>query len=153
LANKVLLPVLGDQFGRVLEEGQLALTFDGSMFWLNYFQRHFPLAPDSYATILGLHLDQLREKLGEENLDLLEYLSILTAIQNLPPRTETDSENLGIRRREKELIKRRLHELVTRSGAVREHLEANLRQLNGTRGDPRSFDPLETLLEQQAYRL
>ena len=153
LANKVLLPVLGDQFGRVLEDAQLLLHFDDTGFCLHYHQRRFPIAPDSYATILAPRADDLRHALGEQHADVLEYLSILTAIHNLPPRTETDPARIDERRREKEVVKRRLQELVARSAAVREQVAAGVREFNGTRGDPRSFDRLDDLLQQQAARL
>lgn len=153
LANKVLLPVLGDQFGKVLEDGQLLVRYVSGAFWLEYFERRFPLAPRSYAVILSLRLDELQQRLGEQHADVLELLSILTAVKNLPPRTETDPERLSERRREKEIIKRRLHALVERSSTVADFVAENVRQINGRPGEPRSFDRLDELLQRQAYRL
>ncbi|HUQ72493.1 MAG TPA: alpha-amylase family glycosyl hydrolase, partial [Planctomycetaceae bacterium] len=49
LANKVLLPVLGDQFGKVLEDGQLVVTCEGGAFWVTYFEERFPIAPGTYG--------------------------------------------------------------------------------------------------------
>ncbi|HEX9189179.1 MAG TPA: malto-oligosyltrehalose synthase, partial [Vicinamibacteria bacterium] len=57
------------------------------------------------------------------------------------------------RQREKEVIKRRLGELLDRSPAVRAAVGASLADINGRRGDPRSFDRLEALLADQGYRL
>ena len=37
LANKVLLPILGDQYGRVLENGELKVSFDAGTFFLHYY--------------------------------------------------------------------------------------------------------------------
>jgi (1->4)-alpha-D-glucan 1-alpha-D-glucosylmutase len=153
LADKVLLPVLGDQFGKVLEEGHLVVRLEAGAFWLNYFSSRFPIAPKSYAVILSPGVEPLQQQLGGEHPDMLEYLSILTAIKNLPPRTETDNERVIERQREKEIVKRRLHELVERSPAVAEVLAGALRDLNGRQGEPRSFDRLDELLGEQAYRL
>jgi (1->4)-alpha-D-glucan 1-alpha-D-glucosylmutase len=153
LANKVLLPVLSDQFGNVLEDGKMFVKYEGGAFWLEYFENCFPLAPGSYAVILTPILPNFQAHLGEEHPDVLELFSILTAIKNLPARTETDPDRLAERRREKEVVKRRLHELVERSPEFKELLSSSLRELNGITGDPRSFDRLDGLLEQQAYRL
>lgn len=153
LADKVLLPVLGDQFGKVLEDGQLTLHFEDGAFWLHYYDARFPITPGAYALILADAAEPLRQQLGDEHPDLLEYLSILTAIRNLPPYTETDSQRIAERQREKEIIKQRLKHLVDRSPEVAASLEENLRQLNGSRGNPRSFDRLDELLSQQPYRL
>ena len=55
--------------------------------------------------------------------------------------------------REKEVIKRRLAALAAESEPVREFIEQNVALFNGQPGDPRSFDLLDDLLEQQCYRL
>jgi len=57
------------------------------------------------------------------------------------------------RRREKEVIKRRLAELTNRSEPLRAFIEQNVALFNGQPGDPRSFDLLNDLLEHQCYRL
>jgi (1->4)-alpha-D-glucan 1-alpha-D-glucosylmutase len=153
LAHKVLLPVLGDQFGKVLEDGQLSVAFTDGMLWLNYFDQRFPLSPRSYAVVLALRIDELTSVLGPDSPDLQELLSIITAIKNLPPRTEVDPDRLAERRREKEVVKRRLHELCQRSERVAEFIHDNVALINGRRGESRSFDRLDELLQDQAYRL
>lgn len=153
LANKVLLPVLGDQFGKVLEEGHLAVRYGEGAFWLECYGLRFPLAPRSYALILAIGLDELQQQLGEQDPGLQELLSILTAIKNLPTRTETDLDKLAERRREKEVIKRRLHALVESSAPLATFVAAGVRTISGQPGDPRSFDRLDELLQEQAYRL
>jgi len=51
LENKVLLPVLGDQYGRVLENQELKLTLEEGAFFIHYHERTFPEAPISYRHI------------------------------------------------------------------------------------------------------
>ena len=51
------------------------------------------------------------------------------------------------------MIKRRLAALAAESEPVRRFIEENVAPFNGTPGDPRSFDLLDELLEQQCYRL
>src|SRR5205085_5003453 len=83
----------------------------------------------------------------------LELESIITSLSHLPPRTETDPARQRERRREKEVVKRRLSTLVKESNEVRAAVFEALQRLNGTKGRPESFDTLEQLLSDQAYRL
>src|SRR6266542_5820157 len=52
LGAKVLVPVLGDQFGRVLERGELVLARDGGAFVIRYYDHVFPVAPRSVPLVL-----------------------------------------------------------------------------------------------------
>lgn len=153
LKNKVLLPVLGDQFGRVLENQQLQLRFADGVFTLHYYDRVFPIAPRSYALVLGHRLEELTTALGAEDPAALEYQSILTALHHLPPLDTTDPARRTERDREKEVVKRRLRSLCEQAPAVLEFIQQNVAHFNGQAGNPRSFDPLEKLLNEQAYRL
>ncbi|MBN2579612.1 MAG: malto-oligosyltrehalose synthase [Pirellulales bacterium] len=152
LHQKVLLPVLGDQFGKVLEAGQIRLVYENGAFHFTYFEMKLPIAPRTYIPILEDQLSRLVETLGETQEDVQELRSILTSLSHLPLQTEVSAEKIEERNREKEVIKRRLTALCERSAAVRKTLDATVGRYNGTRGDPRSFDLLEALLDQQAYR-
>ncbi len=153
LENKVLLPILGDQYGAVLEAGELRLTLEKGAFSVRYYEHALPINPRQYRTVLLHRIDDLVVRLGKEHEHLEELLSICTACENLPQRTETDPSRVEERRREKEIIKRRLAALVETSGEIRDHVEGNVRAFNGTPGDPRSFDLLDRLLDAHAYRL
>lgn len=153
LANKVLLPILGDQFGKVLEDQELVLTFEDGGFWLHYYQRGFPIAPHSWAMILRHRIDALQLTLTDDEEHLREYESILTAIGHLPGMTETDPQKVCERRREKEVLKRRLKDLADAAPHVSRFIKENVALFNGTRGDAHSFDLLDQLLAEQPYRL
>ncbi|MBL8800288.1 MAG: malto-oligosyltrehalose synthase, partial [Planctomycetia bacterium] len=122
-------------------------------FTIHYFDHRFPVAPRSYWLILSQRLDELEKLLEPGAAALLEYQSILTALKNLPARTETDPARLAERQREKEVIKRRLAALTAESFLVRDFIEETLTLFNGKAGDPASFNLLEQLLDAQAYRL
>jgi (1->4)-alpha-D-glucan 1-alpha-D-glucosylmutase len=153
LENKVLLPVLGDHYGRVLERGELRLRYGGGGFFIDYWERSFPLNPRTYALILEPLLPGLVEKLGETADAVLELQSILTGLAHLPARTETKRAKVIERNREKEILKRRLATLVADNAVVAEAAAAQVQHMNGQPGDPKSFDALHVLLEAQAYRL
>ncbi|MEX2317278.1 MAG: malto-oligosyltrehalose synthase [Pirellulales bacterium] len=153
LAHKVLLPVLGDQYGKVLEEGRFELQFDDGAFGLRYETSRFPISVRSTALILRHRLEELKGRLSDDHPYVIEYQSILTAIKNLPPRTESDAELIQAGRRECEVIRRRLAALCDASPDVKEFVAENVRLFNGRPGDPHSFDLLDALLLDQAYRL
>lgn len=153
LANKVLLPVLGDQFGKVLEAGELKLICDEGNFHLETPYGRFPIAPRTYSLILSHRLDELRSSFSTESHEFQEYLSILTSINNLPLNTETSPERIAERIREKEVIKRRLRQLIDGSPLIADFIVKNLTEINGRPELPESFNRLDEILEKQAYRL
>jgi (1->4)-alpha-D-glucan 1-alpha-D-glucosylmutase len=153
LANKVLLPVLGDQFGHALEDGQISIAYGKGAFEAAYHDHVFPLAPRTWTTILEPALARLTTELGETSRESLELASIITALNHLPLRTETDAARVRERQREKEIVKERLAALMEASASVRAAVTASIADLNGIKGEPHSFDRLEQLLDAQAYRL
>ncbi len=152
LENKVLLPLLEDQYGRVLETGKIRLVFESGAFFLLYYQVKLPVAPCTYPAILEHTLTGVVRALGEEHVHVRELRSILTALRYLPPRTELPVDKIIERNREKEVIKRRLSALYEDGPEVRDALDASVELLNGIVGDPRSFDALDQLIDRQAYR-
>lgn len=155
LRGKVLLPVLGNHYGAVLENAELQLRFDAEQgeFAINYFDHRFPVDPAEYPTILAYRMDTLTSRLGIDNPLLLEYQSLITGFHNLPSREEKSHERLIERRRDKEVHKDHLAGLVAASPEISEFLEGNLDIFNGKTGEPSSFDQLHHLIEAQAYRL
>lgn len=153
LENQVLLPILGDQYGNVLESGQLKLIYEDGAFFVVYYDHKLPVAPGTYSGILSYNLESLIEQLGADDENAQELQSILTAINYLPNRTETSPERIDERKREKEIIKRRIATLYENSAAFRETLDTTVQTYNGTVGDPHSFDLLDQLIRSQAYRL
>lgn len=153
LANKVLLPVLGEQYGTVLENQELHLEYEHGAFFIRYYGRRFPVSPCTYSRVLSPRIEELAQRLTSDEGSNSEYQSILTAIRNLPTHSTTDAEKKQEREREKEVVKRRLNELCEKSSLVAEFIQENVRTLNGTPGQPRSFDELDQLLQAQPYRL
>jgi len=153
LRNKVLIPVLGDQYGNILEQQELKLVFEEGAFCLHYYDNIFPLRPQTYVIVLEHRLEELQVLMPPEDANLSEFLSIITALKHLPSHLATSQEKIEERYREKEVIKRRLQTLVKACSDIRSYIEENVRLFNGTKGDPRSFDLLDNLMNQQVYRL
>ncbi|MBI3465299.1 MAG: malto-oligosyltrehalose synthase [Planctomycetes bacterium] len=153
LKGKVLLPILGDQYGKVLENQELKLVYEDQRFLIAYYDRRFPVAPRSSMKVLQLALERVAPDLPAENPERMELESIITELENLPKRSELDPERIQQRYREKEVARRRLATLLESSGQIRTALDQAVVEFNGQAGNPRSFDRLEALLGDQAYRL
>src|SRR5687767_9450286 len=153
LEHKVLLPVLGDTYGVILERQEIKLEYENGAFRVRYHDNVFPITPGTYDRILDLDRQVLLQDVGTDSEEGIEFLSILTAIRHLPGRLVQDDEQRAERDREKEVVKRRLEALTSRCPRVLEHIAQAVATLNGVRGTPRSFDGLDALLSIQPYRL
>ncbi|HEU0008034.1 MAG TPA: malto-oligosyltrehalose synthase [Terriglobia bacterium] len=152
LENKVLLPILEDQYGKVLESGKLRLIYEDGAFSICYYDTKLPLAPRTYSRILEKAMEKLDQVLDRQSEHFQELLSILTALSYLPPRTEVSPERIEERFREKEIVKKRFSALSDSSTNVRSALEETIQTFNGVAGEPRSFDLLDALIDAQPYR-
>lgn len=155
LRGKVLLPVLGDHYGSVLEAGAFKLEFDtaSGAYAVRYYQHYFPIDPKTYPLVLEQHLTHLETSLGAEHARYLELQSLIAALRHLPARTEVTQDKLIERHRDKEVHKQRLAELFAAVPEIRQHVEQAVSLYNGSEGLPARFDLMHALLEQQAYRL
>ena len=153
LHAKLLLPILGDQYGKVLERGELRLEFRDGALLLRYFDNELPINPRQTPRVYRMTLDTLTSELGADNPSLHEYLSILRSLENLPAYTEQDAIRVVERQREKEVARARLQRLSSESPAIARHIQDAVNRVNGVPGQPGSFDALHDLLEAQPYRL
>ena len=153
LRGKVLLPILEDHYGAVLETGLLRLIFDDKKgeFGISYYDHLFPVDPATYAFVLGHGPERLEARLGVEAQCFIEFQSLIAAFENLP--TNREKEGLEARLRDKEVHKRHLARLCTEYPKIDSFIRENIVLFNGTEGDADSFYLLHRLLEAQAYRL
>ena len=153
LENKVLIPILGDQYGAILENQELKLGFEKGAFFLSYFDHRLPILPETYKDILSHRIDEAETLPGGDHPDFAELMSIITALTCLPSYTDRDPEKVVERHREKEIVKRRLQSLCDRNPAIRAYIEGNVAIYNGRAGDTKSFNLLDDLLHKQVWRL
>ena len=150
---KLVVPTLGDQYGKVLENGELRVDYAAGEFGILYYDHRFPVAPDSYPRLLEECRDRLEEELGRRDEHVQELASILTALRHLPPRRMLDAAAIEERNREKEIVKRRINALHAASAPFRAALDETLAVVNGEPGQASSFDRLDALIDDQSYRL
>ena len=138
LTNLVLVPVLGDHFGRVLEAGELKLQREGGKFHVKYHAHEFPVAPKTLPLILKRACSRMES-------DELAFIS--DAFNGLPDATETDAARILRRHRDKEILSRQLADLCSGDPHIAEAVDHALAEINH---DP---DLLDEILSNQNYRL
>ena len=153
LHAKLLLPILGDQYGQVLERGELELVFRDGALGLKYFENELPINPRQAPRVYRVAVAPLTDRLGADNPQLHEFLSIIASLENLPPFTESNPQRMAVRQREKEVARGRLSRLAAESPEVAAAILGAVEQFNGEPGRAESFDALHELLEMQPYRL
>ena len=136
--DKVLLPVLGDHYGRILEAGELQLRFAEGRFTLHYYEHRFPVDPSS------LH-DLLQRVYRRSGPELLGFLAESCA--RLPRPRVTGGEPAERRRRDQEVIQRLLDETCRDNAGTRAAVQAEVDAINA------SPDALDALIGEQNYRL
>ena len=154
LKGRVLLPILGDQYGVVLERGELKLGFDPAMgrFTLSYYEHQLPIDPQSYGGLIRRTLrTEVRHALPPVTTAALVRLA--DAFDRLPVRGEQDRLALQRRQREKSSLKARFAEQTRSQPVLAKAIAGVVEELNGRPGDRASFDALDALIDAQVYRL
>ncbi len=147
LRNTVLLPVLGDHYGRVLEAGELALERRGGGFEIRYHDHCWPVAPRSLDELLAAAAAHgERAGAGAPPAGWAELAFLAEAFGDLPLSTATDRESTARRHRDKEVLRGALARLLGEQPAIAAAVDAEVARVNA---DP---DLLDALLERQNYR-
>ena len=153
LAGKILIPILGDHYGKVLERQELELVFEKGGFFVSYFGNKFPIRPDTYKLILQHRIEDLQTRLSSDSPHLTELLRVITVLTHLTLHSKKNQDNIGERYYEKETIKNRLFMLCNESLEIRNFITENIRIFNGIKGNIQSFNRLDGLLSEQIWRL
>ena len=158
LRDKLLLPILGDQYGAELEAGRIRLEFDDDGFRIVYGDTKLPVDPQTIPIIFEPVEDQMdgfgdRSRASNYEMEKQELRDLLLGMRNLPPHATAEAEPAEKRRRTLPLLMEAFTALERRSSWIRQLTEKAVAQLNGRPGEVRSFDWLHRLLEAQVYRL
>ncbi len=139
LQGRVLLPMLGGQYGHVLEAGELRLDFDAETgrFLVCYWDHRLPVDPRHYARIFSAVPAPAP---GEADGDsALQVQSLIDAFGRLPDRDTGDEGERAMRLRDAPLHQRRLAELAGTHAWLRHWIAACLSQWNGRQGRARQL--------------
>ncbi len=138
LIAQVLVPVLGNHYGRVLDDGELAIARDGGSFVVRYFDHQVPVSPRT--------LDDLLQRAAVRTASD-ELASLATAFGRLPHALITEGDSVLERHRDKEVLRQRLADLCAADDTVAVAIDEEVKGIND------DFDALHALLERQNYRL
>jgi (1->4)-alpha-D-glucan 1-alpha-D-glucosylmutase len=149
LQDRIILPLLHDFYGRVLEAGGIRIEYQNDAFWVCYGSLRFPICPESYQGIIH----QLAWFKNPGSPVSLELEKIATQFRALPKPAGPD-DTKGIR--ERDFVRIRLRQefaAVVKDEKLANDLREVLATLNGDPKNPESFDHLHQILEEQNYRL
>ena len=151
LHDKVLLPILGDQYGRVLERGELKVHYEDGSFYLCYYEHRFPIAPGTYRYILDIALREFGAVQGRRFLRGAAKHPDRAGISAAPDRnrSRTNRRTRARKGNHQATPGTALPGSAASAGGNRRGVAAN----QWHAGDPRSFDTLDALLNDQSYRL
>jgi (1->4)-alpha-D-glucan 1-alpha-D-glucosylmutase len=138
LQNKVLIPVLGDQYGRVLAAGQIRIEVNRDSFTIRYMDHAFPISPRSLAIILTKAAMSARD-------DTLGFLA--DSLSRLPAPDAADPALAQERHRDKDVIYNLLKRLCDEQPQIYAFIISAVEGINS------DHDALDEILNQQNYRL
>jgi len=138
LRNTVLIPILSEHYGRVLEAGELQIVRRGAEFHVRYGENTYPVSPSSLGPLLGRAARQAGS-------DALAFLA--DAFSSLPRPTATDRASVRRRHRDKAVLRDQLRRLLDDDLVAATALDQAVAEMNA---DP---DALHALLDMQNYRL
>jgi (1->4)-alpha-D-glucan 1-alpha-D-glucosylmutase len=138
LRDKVLVPILGDQYGRVLQTGGIKVLRRGSRFQVECSGQTLPTSPTSLPVILSRAAEYAKS-------DTLSFLA--ASFGRLPQPEYVDRRTILARHRDKVVLFDLLERLSNEEPGVWEAIDQSVAELNG------NLDGLDDFLNQQNYRL
>jgi len=138
LQNKVLIPVLGAQYGEILKSGQLAIEYDGVAFQVRYADHAFPLSPES----LGIPLS-----IAARRIDASELGFIADSLERLPQPEPGQDNAAAARHRDKTVLYELLRRMCRETPGASEAITDVANEVNN------DLDALHGILNSQHYRL
>lgn len=148
IKGRVLAPMLGNFYGECLENGEIQLNYDETGLSVNYFSLKLPVRIESYARFITQNLGHLGRSLGRRHPDFIKLLGILYLMKSAPGETKGRERYDQIA-----FVKGLLWELYTQNPEVKEFIDNNVAFFNGEKGNPESYNLLDSLLKEQFYRL
>ncbi len=138
LRDKVLVPVLADQYGRVLESGGIKVLRSGAQFVVEAAGQKLPVAPTSLPAILA-------KAAVYAHSDTLSFIA--ASFGRLPAPSFEDRRTVLSRHRDKVVIAKLLDTLCAEEDGICGAIDRAVAELNA------DHDALDDLLNRQNYRL
>ncbi len=171
LKGKILVPVLGDQYGAVLDSGELTLRFnkERGSFAVWYHDHLFPLDPTTYPMILNRRLyvlveptveptvehsvEQSAEQFIESRQQIFQFTTLISALQNLPSRNKTTKLIQIERATNKWVLQYQLADMYRSNSLVARYIDDLVMEINQETLHAVDTLSLHSIMEAQAWRL
>jgi (1->4)-alpha-D-glucan 1-alpha-D-glucosylmutase len=144
LRNKLLLPILGDQYGTELESKHIQVSVQDGRPLVQYYDHTMPIAPRTVHLIFP-------PKGGADPAPHW-FRELLHKIDRVPPHETSQDELREQRQAELDHLLPQLRDAL-RSAELQPVIQSAVEIINGVEGDSHSFDRLHLLLDAQPYRL
>ena len=138
LRDKVLVPILGDQYGRVLQSGGIKVVRRGVKFQVECSGQSLPVSPPSLPVILARAAEYAKS-------DTLSFLA--ASFGRLPAPEYVDRRTILARHRDKVVLFTLLERLCAEQPEMFDVMDRAAAELN------ENLDALDDFLNQQNYRL
>ena len=138
LRDKVLMPVLGDQYGSALKRGEIKIAREDTEFVVTYFDQSFPMAPRSIAWPLG-------RGAALAPSDTLNFLA--ASFARLPSPESNERAVQLARHRDKTVLQKLFTRLCEEEPGVCKAIDEAVEEINN------NIEHLDELLNQQNFRL
>lgn len=136
--NKVLLPILGNHYGRIIEAKEIVIQRNESSFFIRYYEHILPASPKSLINILMPVASKIKSD---------ELFFIISSLHHLPPPSLTDRVLLKSRNRDKNVVYMLLSRIINEQAHIRKLIDEEIESINNNK------DKIASFLEKQNYRL
>ncbi|HEX4155373.1 MAG TPA: malto-oligosyltrehalose synthase [Acidobacteriaceae bacterium] len=138
LRDKVLVPILDDQYGRILRRGGIKITRQEGTFTVEAAGQSLPIAPETLSPLLTKAAEYASS-------DTLNFLA--ASYGRLPSAEATDRKTILARHRDKLVLQGLLNRLCREEKKVCNSVDRALCELN------ENLDALDEFLQQQHFRI
>jgi (1->4)-alpha-D-glucan 1-alpha-D-glucosylmutase len=138
LRNKILLPILENQYGVVLSSGAIKLTRSEMRFQIVLGDTRLPVSPSSMRAFLAPAAQALRS-------DTLAFLA--DSLARITPQIADGADAMFTLRRDRKILFSLFHEYLTEQSDAVGTIDAAIGAING------NIDSLDAFLQEQHYRL
>lgn len=83
LNGKVLAPFLGKPYGQCIESGELHLVFDDQGLGISYYDKRFPVRPESYWEVFGQRMKNFEMFRDQDSSASMQFTGAIYALKNL----------------------------------------------------------------------
>ncbi|MBD3345251.1 MAG: malto-oligosyltrehalose synthase [Chitinivibrionales bacterium] len=146
LRGRIIAPFLGKPLGDCISDKEISLVYENNRLQTAYYEKRFPVRPESYFEVFGRNLFALRQCLSGQ--EYVRFAGVLHTLHNLP-----DSSEPQERYSQTEMALQVLNEVYTTHESIRKFIDETIAEYNADGSSSPGPGLLQQLLDHQHYRL